>query len=280
MNLENYFPNVEESAEWIRGRINIKPRMAVTLSGGLDAFAQGLNESETLKMSDIPHFPKPRAEGHSGKIVFGKYKNMPVVALCGRNHFYEGFAPQEIVFHCFVLAALGCEIYMTTNAVGGINKSFNCGDIMMVEDHINMMGVNPLVGLTVQQKKDQFPSLTNAYDSALRSLAKDVAAKLRIELKSGVYVATMGPSYETKAEIRAYRQMGADAAGMSTVPEVIAANFLKMKVLSFSCIANPAADLHTGTMTHAEVLASMNALAPKAVKLLQGVVEEIAKKGV
>ncbi|HPM41293.1 MAG TPA: purine-nucleoside phosphorylase, partial [bacterium] len=175
------------------------------------------------------------------------------------------------------LAALGVGELVTTNAVGGVNASFAPGDIMLVEDHINMMGVNPLVGLAIQRKTDQFTGLTNAYDSKLREIAKSVAANLKIDLKKGVYLATSGPSYETKAEVRAFRQMGADAVGMSTVPEIIAANFLGLRCLTFSCIANPAADLHPGGMNHAEVLAAMNAMAPKMVALLRGVVKEIGR---
>ena len=149
---------------------------------------------------------------------------------------------------------------------------------MLVKDHINMMGINPLIGIAVQRPSEQFTSLTNAYDAELRKLAKKVARQQKLTLKEGVFLATSGPSYETKAEISAFRKWGADAVGMSTVPEVIAANFLGMKVLTFSCIANPAADLHTGKMTHAEVLGAMDALAPKVVRLLGGVMKELAKK--
>ena len=275
MDLSSYFPNVDEAAKWISGRVKVKPRVAVVLSGGLGAFADGLEGREEISSAEVPHFPRARAEGHSGKLVFGTHAGVPVAAMAGRFHFYEGHSPQAVVFPTFVLASLGVKELVTTNAVGGVNASFAPGDIMLVEDHINMMGVNPLVGLAIQRKTDQFTGLTDAYDSKLRETALSVAAALKIDLKRGVYLATSGPSYETKAEVRAFRQMGADAVGMSTVPEIIAANFLGIRCLTFSCIANPAADLHHGGMNHAEVLAAMNAMAPKMVALLRGVVEEI-----
>ncbi|HPQ80387.1 MAG TPA: purine-nucleoside phosphorylase [bacterium] len=277
MDLSNYFQQVDEAANWLSGRVKIKPEIAVVLSGGLGDFADGLSDREEITSSDVPHFPRARAEGHSGKLLFGRHVGVPVVAMVGRFHFYEGHSPQAVVFPCFVLSKLGVKTLVTTNAVGGVNADFAPGDVMLVEDHINMMGMNPLIGLAIQRKTDQFTGLTNAYDGELRAIAEGVATKQGLPIKKGVYLATSGPSYETKAEIRAFRQMGADAVGMSTVPEIIAANFLGMRCLTFSCIANPAADLHAGTMNHAEVLSAMNSLAPKVVSLLRGVVEEIGK---
>lgn len=279
MDLRTYFPDVDEAADWIRRKAPVAPHVAVVLSGGLGAFAEGLEGKHEIVAADVPHFPRSRAEGHAGKLVFGTCAGVPCVALAGRVHCYEGHAPQAVVFPTFVLAKLGVKALVTTNAVGGVNAGFKPGDIMMVEDHINMMGVNPLIGLAIQRATDQFTSLTDAYDAKLRKIAERVAAAQKLALRRGVYLATSGPSYETKAEVRAFRQMGADAVGMSTVPEIIAANFMGMRCLTFSCIANPAADLHIGTMTHAEVLAAMNAMAPKMVALLRGVVEAIGQEG-
>lgn len=278
MDFSNYFQQVDEAAGWLAGKVKVRPRVAVVLSGGLGAFAEELSCREEVSAAEVPHFPRARAEGHAGKLVFGEHAGVPLVAMAGRFHYYEGHAPQSVVFPYFVLSKLGVGFLVTTNAVGGVNAGFSPGDIMLVEDHINMMGINPLIGIAIQRKSDQFTGLTDAYDSSLRRLAEDVAGKQGLPLKRGVYLATSGPSYETKAEIRAFRQMGADAVGMSTVPEIIAANFLGMRCLTFSCIANPAADLHSGTMNHAEVLAAMNAMAPKMVSLLRGVVEEIGRK--
>ena len=279
MDPQSYFKHVDEAVAWLKKHTKKHtPQVITVLSGGLDSFADGLEDACIVSSADIPHFPRAKAEGHSGKLVFGRHGGVEVVALVGRYHYYEGHSPQAVVFPYFVLAGMGAGVLITTNAVGGVNPSLKPGDVMMVTDHINMMGINPLVGLAVQRGTDQFTSMTGAYDSGLRDLALRVAGRLGIELKQGVYLATSGPSYETKAEIGAFRKMGADAVGMSTIPEVIAANFLGLRVLTFSCIANPAADLHEGKMTHDEVLAAMNALAPKVVGLLQGIVEELGRK--
>lgn len=277
MDLENYFANVEEAAAWLESRVALKPRVVVILTAGLHAFADALSERQEIPYEEIPHFPRPRAEGHEGRLLFGRHAGVGVAAMVGRFHHYEGLSPQEVVFPLFVLAKLGAQVLVTTNAVGGIKRSFRPGDIMLVQDHINMMGVNPLAGIAVQRKSHQFTSMVEAYDPGLRNLARLAAKGLSIDLKGGVYVASCGPSYETKAEICAFRAMGADAVGMSTVPEVIAANFLGMRCLSFSCIANAATDHHEGAMTHAEVLEAMHALSPRMVSLLQRVVEEIGR---
>ncbi|MBI4212667.1 MAG: purine-nucleoside phosphorylase [Deltaproteobacteria bacterium] len=273
----NYFELVAKSSAWLRGKTSLTPEIVLVLSGGLDDFVEGMQEKTELSTADIPHFPKSRAEGHAGKLVFGRMYDVPIVVMQGRQHYYEGHAPQDVVFPYFVLNALGAKTLITTNAVGGIRHDSNPGDIMVVTDHINLMGNNPLIGIAMQRKTDQFTSMTNAYDRDLRAVAKETATQKGIALSEGVYAAMMGPSYETPAEIRMLRGMGADAVGMSTVFEVIAANFLGMRVLTFNGIANAAADRHHGVMSHAEVLAAMNAMAPKLVTLLQGVVKAIGK---
>jgi len=277
MKHESFFACVDEAAAWIGERTDVRPKVAVVLSAGLGSLTEAIENPKNFISTDIPHFPSARAEGHKGSLSFGMLDGVPVVMKSGRFHHYEGHAPHEIVFPYFVLAKLGVEYLITTNAVGGINAKFRPGDLMLISDHINFMGINPLVGIAIQRPRDQFVSLVGAYDDGLRKMAKGVAGKVGIKLKEGVYIATSGPSYETKAEIAAFRKLGADAVGMSTVPEVIAARFLGMRVLSLSCIANPAADLHEGEMTHAEVLDAMNRLAPKAVALIEGVIEEIGK---
>jgi len=274
---ESFFACVDEAAAWIGQRTDTRPGIAVVLSAGLGGLTESIEGPKNFASSDIPRFPGARAEGHKGSLSFGTMGGVPIVAMSGRFHYYEGHSPQEVVFPYFVLAALGVRHLITTNAVGGVNKRFKPGDLMLVTDHINMMGINPLVGVAVQRPKDQFTSLVGAYDEGLRAIAMEVAKGIGLRVKEGVYLATSGPSYETKAEIAAFRKLGADAVGMSTVPEVIAARFLGMKVLSLSCIANPAADLHEGEMTHKEVLDAMNRLAPKAISLIEGVIEEIGK---
>ncbi len=275
--MNDYFIKVTQAVDFLKKNVSIQPRLIVVLSGGLDPFVEGIQNQQKLLSTQIPHFPKARAEGHKGELIFGLFEKFPVVVLKGRYHFYEGLTPQEVVFPYFVLNALGARFLVTTNAVGGVRGDLNAGDIVMIADHINMMGTNPLIGLAIQRPQDQFPSMQNAYDLELRKLAEGVAGQNQIELKEGVYLANPGPSYETPAEIKAFRQMGADTVGMSTVFEVITARFLKMRVLSFSIVTNPSSDRHTGVMKHEEVLQAMQKAQGKIVGLLQGVVGEIAK---
>ncbi len=277
MKREDFFACVDEAAAWLSDRINSKPEVAVILSAGLGAVTQSIEGPKNFVSSDIPHFPSTRAEGHKGSLSFGTLKGTNVVAMSGRLHHYEGHESHEIVFPYFLFERIGVRYLIITNAVGGVNKKFRPGDLMLVTDHINMMGINPLVGIAVQRPQNQFTNLIGAYDEGLRAMARDAAARVGVKLKEGVYMATSGPSYETVAEVAAYRKMGADAVGMSTVPEVIAARFLEMKVMALSCVANPAADLHGGEMSHEEVLSAMDALAPKAVALIEGVIEEIGR---
>ncbi|MFA4874280.1 MAG: purine-nucleoside phosphorylase [bacterium] len=277
MDFETFFSRVEEAALWLRKRAAMAPRAIVVLSAGLEGFARDMESSVRIPFAEILHFPQLKAEGHSGELIFGSMKGVPVAVLAGRFHYYEGHSLLEVIFPYFVLSAMGAGIVVVTNAVGGINKSFKPGDLMLVTDHINMMGVNPLVGIAFHRTSNQFTDMTNAYDAGLRELSLLVAKRLGMKLREGVYMAVSGPSYETKAEIRAFRALGADAVGMSTVPEVIAANFLGLKVLCFSCIANAAADLHEGAISHSEVLEAMQKLSPRAVALIEAVVEEIGR---
>ncbi len=271
----DFFNKVNESADWLAGSLKIRPSMVIVLSGGFGGFVDLLEGKTVFSSSEIPNFPTSKAEGHSGKIVFGDMFGVPVAVMQGRYHYYEGHSPQSVVFPHFVFNKLGAKVLVTTNAVGGIKKTLKPGDIMMIRDHINFMGINPLIGLAVLRKTDQFTSMTDAYSARLRAIAKRAAKKAKVSLKEGVFIATSGPNYETKAEIGMFRKWGADAVGMSTVPEVIAANFLGMEVVSFSCIANKASDLHEGKMTHAEVLLAMNSMAKKAVSLLRAFVAEM-----
>lgn len=278
MNFGDYFPRVEEAAKWLKQEVGVAPKATVVLSGGLDAFLNNVENKVPVEASYIPHFPSSRAQGHAGKFVFGTFKGLPIVVMQGRQHCYEGHEPSMVVFPHMVLNKLGSQILINTNAVGGIRHDLNPGDIVVTNDHINMMGLNPLIGIAVQRKENQFTNMTNAYDAELRALTLELAKKNDIAVKEGVYLAVSGPNYETKAEIKAYRMLGADTVGMSTVPEVIAANFLEMKVLVLNIITNPAADRHGGIMTHKEVLEAMKGASPKVVKLLELVVGELAKK--
>lgn len=272
---KNYFYRVGEAGKFLREKVKISPKLMLVLSGGLTKFLDNIEDAVTVSAVDIPHFPHATAEGHSGKMVFGKIGGLPLVVLQGRFHYYEGHPMESVVFPTFVMNELGAKILMVTNATGGINASFKAGDIMLITDHINFMGVNPLVGITIQRPLDQFPDMTNAYSERLQDIAREAACERGVELKEGVYIACSGPSYETKTEIKAFRTWGADTIGMSVVPEITAANYLKMETLGFSCIANMAADLHGGGMNHHEVLAVMRQMEGKLVDLLLAVVKRL-----
>ena len=275
---ESYYKKVEEAVTFLRKKISISPKLIVVLSGGLQKSADILTDTLLLKSTDIPHFPQAKAEGHRGELLFGKYHGYPLVGLRGRYHFYEGLSAQEVVFPYFVLKQLGAEIVMSTNAVGGIRADLNPGDILLVTDHINMMGTNPLISLATHHPTEQFTSMNDCYDPHLRKLAHEVAARQKIKLKEGVFIATSGPSYETKSEIKMLRGWGADTVGMSSVFEVIASRFLKMRVLMLNIITNPAADRHEGELSHQEVLDAMEKIKSPLALFLQKMVEVIAKQ--
>lgn len=275
--LNDYFQSVSEAVEFLKRNVAIKPKLLLVLSGGLGDFAKELKNTKSFKASDIPHFPRLRAEGHAGEVIFGDWGDLPIAVLKGRSHYYEGLSPQEVVFPYFVLAELRSVFVVTTNAVGGIHPGLRVGDIMAVTDQINMMGTNPLIGLSVQRPTNQFPSMQKAFDPALIALTEKVARRRKVKLKKGVFLGTPGPSYETPAEIRAFRKLGADAVGMSSVFEVIACRFLKMRVLTLNVITNLSADRHRGGMSHAEVLGAMKRAEKEVLKLLEGVVAEIAE---
>jgi purine-nucleoside phosphorylase len=274
--MENGFQDrIKETVEFLKSKIKIQPSILVILGSGLTSFIDDIEVDQNIQYSDIPNFPKTSVEGHSGRILFGSLKGVSLAVMHGRGHYYEGIDIRDVALPIHALHIIGCKTLIVTNAAGGINAAFMPGDVMLITDHINMLGVNPLRGVGAINPKNQFPDMTNAYSKALQQMAQDVAKGLDISLKTGVFIGTAGPSYETKAEVRAFRQWGADAVGMSTVPEVIAANYHKMSVVGISCIANPAADLHPGGMSHAEVLKNMEDVQPKLVKLIAGMVERI-----
>lgn len=275
--MQDYFKKVTEAAALLRKRVSIQPKLILVLSGGLETFLDYVENQTKLLSSEIPHFPWARAEGHKGELIFGHFEKLPMVVLRGRVHFYEGLSPQEVVFPYFVLNELGATFLVSTNAVGGVRSDLNVGNILVVKDHINRMGTNPLIGITIQRPTDQFPSMQEAYDKKLRELALTVAKEKKIEVKMGVYLANSGPSYETPAEVKMCRNFGADTVGMSTVFETIAARFLKMRVLSFNIVTNLSADKHQGPLKHEEVLEAMKKTQGKVAALLKGVVGEIAK---
>jgi purine-nucleoside phosphorylase len=237
--------------ELLRARTEMRPKVAVVLGSGLGAFAEGLAERVEVPYSEIPGWPQSTAVGHAGMLVFGRSGGKPVVVMAGRAHLYEGYTPAQVVFGVRVLAGLGVRTIVFTNAAGGINLEYQRGGLVLISDHINLQGTNPLVGPGAR-----FPDMTEAYSPELRRIAKEVAADLCIPLREGVYAGLLGPNFETPAEIRFLRTIGADLVGMSTVQEVIAANDLGLRVLGVSCVTNMAAGVLPQKITHEEVLAA------------------------
>lgn len=234
------------------------PAIGVILGSGLGSFVDSFEGAISIPYEDIPHFPRSSVPGHPGRLVIGKVGGVPSVAMQGRIHYYEGYSPSQVAYPTRVLCALGVRTVIVTNAAGGINASFAAGDLMAIVDHINLAGWNPLVGPNDDRLGPRFPDMTAAYDSALTALLVGAGASCNAVLKRGVYAMLTGPSYETPAEIHALRVLGADAVGMSTVPEVIAARHMNAKVVGISCITNLAAGVGRKPLTHEEVEATAN----------------------
>ncbi len=267
-----------ETTAYIKNRCkNRELRGAVVLGSGLGVFADSLQNAEAIDYKDIPHFHASTVAGHAGKLVVGEAApGLTIACMQGRFHFYEGHSMQTVVFPVRVLRQLGAEFLIVTNAAGGINANFKPGTLMLIEDHINLMGDNPLKGANVDFLGPRFPDMSEAYSLRLRQIAKDAAAKQAFDLKQGVYAALSGPTYETPAEIRMLKTLGADAVGMSTVPEVIAANHMGMPALGISCITNPAAGISPHKLSHQEVMETAERVRGEFVALLQGILNEIA----
>ena len=245
---------IETARDWIASRTKLRPRVAVVLGSGLGAFADSLIGREEFPYSDIPDWPVATAVGHAGKLVLGLLGALDVAVMSGRAHLYEGYTPAQVVFGVRVLGSLGVRATVFTNAAGGINVSFERGLLVLISDHINLQGSNPLAGPNDDALGPRFPDMSEAYARNYRETAKQVAKELGVKLGEGVYAAVLGPSYETPAEIRYLRTIGADMVGMSTVPEVIAANHMGIRCLGISCVTNMAAGILPQKIMHAEVL--------------------------
>jgi purine-nucleoside phosphorylase len=270
-------PRLTASAEWLRERLPHPPLVGVILGSGLGDFADGVDEAVRIPYGDIPGFPASAVVGHAGALVAGKVKGVPAVVLAGRVHFYEGHPMSSVVFPARVLGLLGCRTVIVTNAAGGIDTSFRSGNLMLIEDHINGFGTNPLVGANEEDLGPRFPDMSDAYRKDLRAIALAVAKKERIVLKKGVYVGVHGPSYETPAEIRAFRRWGAHAVGMSTVPEVVALNQMSVGVIGISCITNMAAGVLKKPLVHTEVLETTQRVKGEFVRLLTALVRALGE---
>ena len=269
-NLDIY-PRVDEAADYIRARCCALPDTAVVLGSGLGDFADRLTDATTLPYGELPHWPAASVIGHSGRLVIGSLGNRRVAALAGRAHFYEGHDLATVVFPVRVMGRLGVRRVILTNAAGGINRRFAQGALMIVDDHINLLGANPLSGPNDDRLGPRFPDMSEVYSWRLRKIAYDAAAARKVNVTHGVYVATQGPSYETPAEIRFFRTLGADAVGMSTVPEAIAARHMGMEVLGIAVITNMAAGILPGTLNHDEVMETARRVRGSFISLLEGV---------
>ncbi len=269
---------LDDCARWIRGKRATAPRVGLVLGSGLGSFAEKLKNRVAIPYQEIPRFPVPSGVvGHAGELVLGDVGRTPVAVLSGRVHFYEGRPMTDVVFPVRVLARLGVGAVVLTNAAGGVRRTFKPGDLMLITDHVNAFGTNPLIGPNEEALGPRFPDMSEVYDRALRRLAKETARSLKVPLREGVYLGNSGPSYETPAEIRAYARIGADAVGMSTVPEAIALRHAGVRVLGISTITNMAAGILPQPLVHSEVLATTKRVGQRFVSLLNALVPKIEK---
>jgi len=269
------FEQASEAADWLRRNKCGDADVAVVLGSGLGDFADHLSGAVTVPYGDIPHWPASRVIGHAGKLVCGTAGGKRVLALSGRVHHYEGHAMATVTFAMRVLGRLAVPRLILTNAAGGISPKCSRGALMVIDDHINLMGSNPLVGPNDDRFGLRFPDMTNVYSPAMRKLADDAAAAQGITIEHGVYVAVLGPSYETPAEIRAFRTLGADAVGMSTAPEAIVARHMGIDVLGISCITNAAAGVFPEPLHHSEVMETAQQVKGQFIALLEGIIARL-----
>jgi xanthosine phosphorylase len=258
---------------------DLAPRVGLILGSGLGGIAAAIDRATTIPYADLPGFPRPSIDGHAGRLLLGRLNGVDVACLEGRVHLYEGVPAAAVNVLPRTLKALGCEILVLTNAAGSLRPEIEPGAIALIDDHINLLGQNPLVGANDAMIGPRFPDMSDVYDRGLRELAQAVAARLGLPLRSGVYLATLGPSFETPAEIRAFRALGADLVGMSTVPEAISARHCGLKVVGFSIVTNLAAGLADQILSHEQTLAVAAQAADRLRQLLQGLLEELARDG-
>lgn len=269
-----FYNQVKESADYICSKVDMKPDVAIILGSGLGKIVDIMENKQIVPYKEIPNFPQSSVAGHAGNLVFGNIGETSIMALQGRFHYYEGFTMKEVAYPVYVMKLMGIENMIVTNACGGINETFQPGDLMIIDDFINSLDVNPLMGENDERFGPRFPDMSEPYSTELREKAKKVADKLGIETKHGVYTLFQGPYYESAAEIRMYKTAGSDAIGMSTVPETIVANYAGIKTLGIACITNMATGLRTGKHSHAEVVE----IAERSSKKLCAWMEELLKQ--
>ena len=273
--IQQYQQQVDEAAAFIKEAFSNPPKVGLILGTGLGALAKEIDEQASLSYEDIPHFPVSTVESHAGRLIIGTLEGVPVVAMQGRFHLYEGYSAQEVTFPVRVMGTLGIETLLISNAAGGMNPLHRRGDLLLVTDHINLQGVNPLVGPNVEAWGPRFPDMSEPYDPELRSMAEQLALKAGIKLQQGVYVSVVGPNLETKAEYRFLRQIGADVVGMSTVPEVIVARHMNMRTMVLSVITDECFPDALEPVTLEEVLAAAAMAEPSLTALTKAIVAEL-----
>ncbi|GKX68707.1 purine-nucleoside phosphorylase [Inconstantimicrobium mannanitabidum] len=266
---------LQNSAEFILTKTKFKPEIGLILGSGLGAIADQIENAEYYNYSEIPNFPVSTVEGHAGKLVIGNFQGKQVVAMQGRFHFYEGYEMNDVTFPVRVMKLLGVKTLIVTNAAGAVNAEFNPGDLMLISDHINLSGRNPLMGKNLDEFGPRFPDMSNAYDKDLRNKVKEIAKSINVTLQEGVYAMFSGPTYETPAEVRMARILGGDAVGMSTVPEVVVANHCGLKVIGVSCMTNMAAGILDQPLCHEEVMETSNKVKETFINLMTNIIKNI-----
>ncbi len=275
--MTDQFALADSAAQFILARTSLRPNIGLVLGSGLGAFADSLSDAARVPFSDIPNFPCSTAIGHAGRMVVGSVGAVPVAVMQGRVHCYEGYSAQQVTFPIRVFGRMGIRAVILTNAAGGINLSYSQGALVLIRDHINLQGVNPLAGANDDRFGVRFPDMTRAYAPEYRTIAREEAKELDIELHEGIYAALLGPSYETPAEIEYLRRIGADLVGMSTVAEVIAARHMNLKVLAISCVTNMAAGILDQPLSHAEVMETGERVKAKFEALVRAVLPRVAQ---
>ncbi|MGG4142921.1 purine-nucleoside phosphorylase [Paenibacillus algorifonticola] len=263
---------IKEAASYIAGRTDLNPEVGLIMGSGLGVLGDHLENPVTIAYHDIPHFPVSTVEGHAGELLIGTLSGRPVLLMRGRFHMYEGYGPELTAFPVRVMKALGVSTLLVTNAAGGVNLAFESGNLMLISDHLNMTGKNPLIGPNDNELGVRFPDMSEAYSKRLRGIARELAASQGLALAEGVYAGLLGPTYETPAEIRMLRVLGADAVGMSTVAEVITARHAGIEVLGISCITNMAAGILDQPLNHEEVMETAERVKSQFLDLVKGLV--------
>jgi purine-nucleoside phosphorylase len=273
--LDHLFDHIEDAAAFVRAALDPVPSVAIVLGSGLGDFAGSLQDSVSIAYQKIPHWPASRVIGHAGTLVAGASRGRRVLALSGRVHVYEGHDLRTVTFATRVLGRLGVKTLVLTNAAGGINTRFAQGALMVIDDHINFIGTNPLIGPNDERLGPRFPDMSEVYSRRLRAIADTAAAGIPLAIEHGIYLGLTGPSFETPAEIRAFRVLGADAVGMSTVPEAIVARHMGIEVLGLSCISNMAAGILPQALSSEEVMETTARVRGDFIALLEGIVQRV-----